>query len=70
MEDTEWVVVGGKGELMPCERKKLREMRDQLMNLPVFIGQMLEEAKRFLKKNDCMENIYIYIYMKGAAKLL
>jgi predicted RNase H-related nuclease YkuK (DUF458 family) len=29
------------------------------MNLPVFIGQMLEEAKRFLKKNDCMENIYI-----------
>jgi hypothetical protein len=30
------------------------------MNLPVFIGQMLEEAKRFLKKNDCMENIYIY----------
>lgn len=54
MEDTEWVVVGGKVEVMPCER-------DQLMNLPVFIGQMLEEAKRFLKKNDCMENIYIYI---------
>lgn len=63
MEDTEWVVVGGKVEVMPCER-------DQLMNLPVFIGQMLEEAKRFLKKNDCMENIYIYIYVKGAAKLL
>jgi hypothetical protein len=38
---------------------KKKVERDQLMNLPVFIGQMLEEAKRFLKKNDCMENIYI-----------
>ena len=36
------------------------------MNSPVFIGQMLEEAKRFLEKNDCMENIC----MKGAAKPL